>query len=123
MQAAEVGIASVVGAVGAAIADEALGHVAGRQVQDIEDHRLTIAGVKLMNRSTLRELARARELLEEAARRAPYTPEIHAWLGKWYFLSVFNGWSVDADVETQKGMGLYSPFPGPFSGQRLLPVH
>ncbi len=104
MQAAEAGIATVISAVGAAIADEALAHVAGRQLSEIEDHRLLVAGVKLMNRSTLRDLARARALLEEAVRRAPTAPEIHAWLGKWYFLIVFNGWSVNPAEETQLGL-------------------
>jgi TolB-like protein len=104
LHATEGGIASVVAAVGAAIADEALTHVADRPVASIDDHRLVIAGVKLMNRATLRELARARLLLEEAARRDPYAPEVHAWLGKWYFLSVFNGWSVNAKEEIQYGL-------------------
>jgi hypothetical protein len=70
--------------------------VVDRPIASIDDHRLVIAGVKLMNRTTLSELARARLLLEEAARRDPYAPEVHAWWGKWYFLSVFNGWSVNA---------------------------
>lgn len=103
-QAAEDGIAAIVGSIGAAIADEALNHVAGRHLADVEDHRLVIAGVRLMNRSTLHDLARARELLEEALRRAPYVAETHAWLGKWYFLSVFNGWSTDTAAETQHGI-------------------
>jgi TolB-like protein len=103
-QAVEEGIAAIVAAIGAAIADEALNHVASRRLTDVEDHRLVIAGVRLMNRSTLHDLARARELLEEAVRRAPYVAETHAWLGKWYFLSVFNGWSTDTVAETQRGI-------------------
>jgi TolB-like protein len=98
---AETGIAGLVGAVGAAIADEALTHVASRRVGEVEDHRLVVAGVRLMGRSTLRELARSRELLDEAARRAPHVAEVHAWLSKWHILSVFNGWSVDPARDTQ----------------------
>ena len=101
---ADEGIAALVGAIGAAIADEALSHVASRRVADVEDHRLVIAGVRLMNRATLHDLARAREFLEEAVRRAPYAAETHAWLGKWYFLSVFNGWSTDSAAETRRGV-------------------
>jgi TolB-like protein len=95
------GVAQIVSAVGSAIADEALCHVRGRIPADIEDQRLLIAGVSLMHRSTLRDFARARELLEEALRRAPNTPEIHAWMGKWYVLSVFNRWSTDTARETR----------------------
>ncbi|MFY7924493.1 MAG: hypothetical protein ACOVN5_01710 [Aquidulcibacter sp.] len=104
MHVTESGIGAVVAAVGAAIADEALTHVADRAIASIDDHRLVIAGVRLMNRTTLRELARARLLFEEAARRDPYAPEVHAWLGKWYFLSVFNGWSINAKAEIQFGL-------------------
>ncbi|MGL4438430.1 MAG: hypothetical protein ACRCUE_04100 [Bosea sp. (in: a-proteobacteria)] len=104
LESAQDGISMLVGAVGAAIADEALQHVASRAVAEVEDHRLVVAGVKLMSRLTLRELARARELLEEAARRAPHAPEVHAWLGKWYFLMVSNGWSTDAAGDTQVGL-------------------
>lgn len=98
------GIAALVQAVGAAIADEALKHVASRTVSEVEDHRLLVAGVRLMSRSTLRDLARSRELLEEAARRAPYAPEVHAWLGKWYMLCVFNGWSSDIARDSKLGV-------------------
>ncbi|HEX8167377.1 MAG TPA: hypothetical protein VF601_16535 [Beijerinckiaceae bacterium] len=98
------GIAAIVSAIGGAIADEALTHTRGMVPAEIEDHRLIIAGVALMHRSTLRDFARARELIEEAAKRAPHTPEIHAWLGKWYVLSVFNGWSADIVQETSRAL-------------------
>jgi TolB-like protein len=95
------GIFAIVSAIGMSIIEEALTHISGLVPAEIEDHRLLIAGVSLMHRPTLHAFARARELLEEAARRAPYTPDIHAWLGKWYVLSVFNGWSADVVKETE----------------------
>ncbi len=95
------GIGAIVAAIGSAIAEDALTHVRGLVPAAIEDHRLLIAGVTLMHRSTLRDFARARDLLEEAARRAPHTAEIQAWIGKWYVLSVFNGWAMDVARETQ----------------------
>lgn len=104
MQAAESGIAAIVQAIGAAIADEALAHVAGRPMWEVEDHRLLVAGVRLMSRSRLLDLAKSRELLEEAHRRAPHAAEPCAWLGKWYYLSVFNGWSVNTAEAMQKGL-------------------
>ncbi|WP_248313014.1 hypothetical protein [Bosea sp. F3-2] len=98
------GLAAIVAAVGAAIAEQALVYVRSKVPAAIDDHWLLIAGVALMHRATLRDFARARELLEEAARRAPYTPELHAWLGKWYVLSVFNGWSADVAQETRHAL-------------------
>ncbi|WP_342363749.1 hypothetical protein [Terrarubrum flagellatum] len=98
------GCAAIVRAAGGAIADEALQYTAGMVPASIDDHRLLIAGVSLMHRSTLHDFARARELIEEALRRAPSTSEIHAWLGKWHVLSVFNGWSTDARADTQRAL-------------------
>lgn len=98
------GMAAILSAIGAAIADEALAHVRGFVPAQIEDYRLLVAGVTLMHRSTLSDFARAREFLEEAQRRAPHAPEIYAWLGKWYVLSVFNGWSSDIAKETSQAL-------------------
>ncbi|MGL4243200.1 MAG: hypothetical protein ACRCTI_18965 [Beijerinckiaceae bacterium] len=98
------GIGYLVRAAGSAIADDASQHVSSRELTAVEDHRLLIAGIKLMYRPTLRDFAKSRELIEEAIRRAPLTAEAHAWLGKWHVLSVFNGWSTD--VATDKQMAL-----------------
>ena len=98
------GIHSIVQAVGRTIADESLAHVAGRELHDIEDHRLIVAGVGLMHRLALRDFARSRVLLDEAIRRSPNTPETHAWLAKWYILSVFNHWSIDEAGDARKSL-------------------
>jgi TolB-like protein len=98
------GISRIVEAIGSAIAEDTLSHVRGLVPAEIEDHRLIVAGVSLMHRSTLRDFARARELIDEALRRDPDAAEAHAWLGKWYVLSVFNGWSTDASHETQMAL-------------------
>lgn len=92
---------ALVRSIGASIADDALSHVMGQPLGELEDHRLLVAGVHLMHRATLRDFARAKELLLEASRRAEHAAEIHAWLGKWYVLSVFNGWSTDPAKDTQ----------------------
>lgn len=97
-------LAALVRAVGSTIADQSLMHVAGRPLQAIEDHRLLMAGVNLMHHSTLRDFARAKELLQEATARADHAAEVHAWLGKWYVLSVFNGWSTNTARDTQRAL-------------------
>jgi TolB-like protein/tetratricopeptide (TPR) repeat protein len=98
------GIAEIVRAVGGTIADDAIAHVSDRRLSDLEDHRLLVAGVGLMHRPALRDFAKSRELLEEALRRAPNAAEVHAWFGKWYVLSVFNGWSTDQANDTRKAV-------------------
>ena len=94
-------IAHIVRTVGSTIADEAIRHVSGRAIQSVDDHRVMIAGVGLMHKPGLREFARSRELITEAITRAPRSAEPHAWLGKWYVLSVFNGWTTDAARDTK----------------------
>ncbi len=95
------GVCEIVVAVGRTIADDAIQHVARRRLTDLEDHRLLLAGVGLMHRSSLRDFAKSRELIEEAVRRAPQAAEAHAWFGKWHILSVFNRWSTDSRKDTQ----------------------
>lgn len=100
----------VLSRVATSIADEALRHVRDQEPARIDGHRLLIAGVALMHRLTLHEFAYSRTLIEEALRRAPYAAEIHAWLGKWYVLSVFNGFSSESDREI--GLALASTARG-----------
>ena len=95
------GISEIVGAIGRAIVDDAISYVRARPLRDLDDHHLLVAGVDLMHRSTLAAFARSRELIEEAIRREPRGAEAHAWLGKWYILSVFNRWSTDVTKDTQ----------------------
>jgi TolB-like protein len=98
------GISEIVAAVGRAIADDAIAHVSDRQLAELEDHRLLLAGVGLMHRPSLRDFAKSRTLIEEALRRAPNAAEAHAWHGKWHILSVFNGWSTDPAKDTQRAV-------------------
>jgi TolB-like protein len=98
------GVSEIVTAVGRSIADDAIAHVSNRQLRDVADHRLLLAGVGLMHRPGLRDFARSRELIDETLKRAPNAAEAHAWFGKWHILSVFNGWSTDPAKDTQKAV-------------------
>lgn len=98
-------VQTILSHVGTSIADDALRHVRQSDPTKVDSHRLLIAGVALMHRLTLHEFAYSRTLLEEALRRAPYAAETHAWLGKWYVLSVFNGFSTDMDREIGLALG------------------
>ena len=94
-------VTEVVRSIGQTIASEAVVHAHGRAVASLADHELLIAGVGLMHQLKLSSFARSRELIEEAIRRAPRAAEAHAWLGEWYVMSVFNGWSTDRARDTQ----------------------
>lgn len=97
-------LVNVIQSIGRSIADMAISYVRDRPLPMIEDHNLLIAGVSLMHKRQMRDFLKSRELLAEAVNRTPDTSEIHAWLGKWYVLSVFNGWTVDAQDDTQKAL-------------------
>ena len=94
-------VTEVVRAIGQTIASEAVAHVDGRSVASLADHQLLIAGIGLMHQLKLSSFARSRDLIEEAIRRAPRAAEAHAWLGEWYVISVFNGWSTDRARDTR----------------------
>jgi TolB-like protein len=97
-------VAEIVRTVGRTIASDALAHVRGQPVTRLADHELLIAGVGLMHEQRLASFARSRELIEEALRRAPRAAEAHAWMGEWYVMSVFNGWSDDRQRDTQRAL-------------------
>jgi TolB-like protein len=98
------GVSEIVSAVGRTLADDAIAHVSDRQLADLADHRLLLAGVGLMHHPSLRDFAKSRDLIEEALRRAPNAAEVHAWHGNWHILSVFNGWSTDPARDTQRAV-------------------
>lgn len=99
------GLTNIVTSVGNAIASDTLKYVRGRPISEIADHKLLMASVSLMHRSTLRDFAKSRELLDEALSRSPRSAEVHAWRGKWHVLSVVNGWSSDPAKDTKNAVG------------------
>jgi TolB-like protein/Tfp pilus assembly protein PilF len=94
-------VTEVVRTIGQTLASEAVRHAQGRAMASLADHQLVIAGVGLMHQLKLSSFSRSRELIEEAVRRAPRAAEAHAWLGEWYVMSVFNGWSTDRVGDTR----------------------
>lgn len=73
-----------------------------RPLPDVADHALFMSAVALMHQHRLAGFSRARAQLEELIRRAPGHSLLHAWLGKWYILSIAQGWSTDIMGDKQK---------------------
>ncbi len=97
-------LVNVIQSIGRTIADAAIHYVRDRPLPMIEDQHLVIAGVSLMHRPQMRDFLSSREYLVEAAKRMPRAAEPHAWLGKWYVLSVFKGFTTDRAGDTQKAL-------------------
>ena len=72
-----------------------------RPLPDVDSHALFMSGVALMHRQSLASFARARSCIEEVISRVPNESVLHAWLGKWYVLSVQQGWSVDLSKDSR----------------------
>lgn len=62
----------------------------------VESHALFMSAITLMHRHRLKDFSTARVQLEELIRRHPHNSLLHAWLAKWYILSISQGWSTDA---------------------------
>lgn len=69
-------------------------------LHEVESHHLLISAIALMHRQALSSFSLSRPQLEEVIARAPRCAILHAWLGKWYVLSVGQGWSVDFAKDT-----------------------
>ena len=70
-------VSEIVKTVGRTIASDAIAHTKGLPVNEIEDHRLLVAGIGLMHQLKLESFARSRAMIEEAIDRAPQTAEAH----------------------------------------------
>ena len=71
---------------------------------DLESHVLLMSAVSNMHQHRLAGFARARSHLEELIARAPDNSELHAWLGKWYVLSIAQGWSTDPQLDSRNAI-------------------
>ncbi len=81
--------------VGRAILASEVELATSKPLPDVPSHTLLMSGIALMHRQTLASFSKARTHVEEVIRRAPKHSMVHAWLGKWYILSVQQGWSTD----------------------------
>ncbi|MEM7425525.1 MAG: hypothetical protein AAF441_05485 [Pseudomonadota bacterium] len=97
-------ISDLVCTIGRTVASEAIDRSRRSNVRDLADHIPLVAGVGLMHELRLASFAKSRELIREAIRRAPRSAEAHAWLGEWYVMSIFNGWSTDVAADTRAAM-------------------
>ncbi len=76
----------------------------GRAPGDVASHVLLMSAVSNMHQHRLAGFARARSQLEELISRTPGNSELHAWLGKWYVLSIAQGWSSDPKSDSRNAI-------------------
>lgn len=91
---------AVAGEVISTVLSTSLAPLAYKPLPDLSSHTLLMAAVALMNKQSLGHFAKSRSLIEEVIRRAPQHATLHAWLAKWYVLSINQGWSTDVTRDT-----------------------
>ena len=64
-----------------------------RPLPQIESHALFMAAISDVHRHKLVNFSNARKQLEHLIERSPDHSVLHAWLAKWYILSISQGWS------------------------------
>ncbi|MBL4807229.1 MAG: tetratricopeptide repeat protein [Rhodobacteraceae bacterium] len=72
-----------------------------RPLPEVASHALFMASVTGMHQHHLASFARSRDNLEELILRLPKFSNLHAWLAKWYILSIAQGWSTDVRKDSQ----------------------
>ena len=77
------------------ILSSSLAPIAITPLPTLASHTLLMSAIALMNKQALGSFAKSRACLEELIRRAPKHASLHAWLAKWYVLSINQGWSAD----------------------------
>ena len=83
------------------ILSSSLAPIAITPLPTLASHTLLMSAIALMNKQALGSFAKSRACLEELIRRAPKHASLHAWLAKWYVLSINQGWSADVKKDVQ----------------------
>ncbi len=94
-------VADISRQIGRAILSTSIELATSKPLSEVASHALLVSGVTLMHRLKLASFARARPLIEEIIRKSPKHASLYAWLGKWYVLSVHQGWSHDIKKDSQ----------------------
>ncbi|WP_417433679.1 hypothetical protein [Kiloniella sp.] len=94
-------VADISRQIGQSILSTSIELATSKPLPEVASHALLVSGVALMHRLKLASFAKARPLIEEIIRKSPNHASLYAWLGKWYVLSVQQGWSSDLKKDSQ----------------------
>ncbi|WP_120497260.1 hypothetical protein [Kiloniella sp. EL199] len=94
-------VADISRQIGQSILSTSIELATSKPLPEVASHALLVSGVALMHRLKLASFAKARPLIEEIIRKSPNHASLYAWLGKWYVLSIHQGWSNDFSKDSQ----------------------
>jgi len=97
-------VPAVVAQVGATILNQELQRSDGVPLPNLQSHRLLMAGIGLIHRSSRNDFDRAHDILEHLTQRHARLPQPHAWLGKWHAMRVVQGLSDDPAQEARRAL-------------------
>jgi len=87
-----------------AIVSRELERTRSQSLHSLETCTLLVGGIVLMHRLSRHDFARAREMLQVVAQRAPHHAIPQAWLAKWHVLNVWQSWSGDVAADTRAAL-------------------
>lgn len=73
-------------------------------VASLSGYALQLGAINLMHRTQAADFGRAQALLQALIERHPRTPEVRAWLAKWYVLRVVKGMSDAPAADAQAAL-------------------
>jgi class 3 adenylate cyclase/TolB-like protein/Tfp pilus assembly protein PilF len=97
-------INQIVAEASAAVITHELELARSQSLPTLETYTLLIGAIALMHRLSLRDFDRAREMLSALVERTQRLAIPQAWLAKWHVLRVQQGWSGDAQADTQSAL-------------------
>lgn len=97
-------VADISRQIGQSILSSSIELATSKPLPEVASHALLVSGVSLMHRLKLASFAKARPLIEEIIRKSPNHASLYAWLGKWYVLSIQQGWSNNIKKDSQLAM-------------------
>jgi class 3 adenylate cyclase/TolB-like protein len=97
-------IDQIVAEASAAVIARELERARSQSLPTLDSYTLLIGAIALMHRLSLRDFDRAREMLHALIERTQRLAVPHAWLAKWHVLRVQQGWSGDAQADTQSAL-------------------
>jgi adenylate cyclase len=90
----------------ATIIEGEVGRAAHQPLPTLSSFTLLLSSVSLMHRSSTREFAKSREILDHLVDRHARAADAKAWLAKWHILKVLRGISTDRKREGALAMDL-----------------
>ena len=95
-------IATIAAEVGSQLIKGELSRASTSNLHNLEGQSVLLHAIAQMHRLSSAESDKARQALLYLCDRYPRSPEPRAWLAKWHFIQLAQGWSADAHLDAER---------------------